>query len=142
MTELVGGANATEDTVMVDENALKDFKFSEYNPYAGEGCCEHLKEKYPGDHPQTFTVRVAAKLSLAGDRHLEREAQVYQRFPDHLSDHYTGFNACYPFHNPVPATAVVPNFYAYYVPESTKEKKYLSPILLYGASGALKILCL
>jgi hypothetical protein len=32
MTELVGGANATEDTMMVDENARKDLNFRSIIP--------------------------------------------------------------------------------------------------------------
>ncbi|KAI6101879.1 hypothetical protein F5141DRAFT_1008706 [Pisolithus sp. B1] len=66
--------------------------------------------------PCTSTFQVAAKLSIRHDSYPSREAQNYQAFPDHLFQHWNGYNLIRPIHNPVPLHAVVPQFYGYYIP--------------------------
>ncbi|TFY73015.1 hypothetical protein EWM64_g10997, partial [Hericium alpestre] len=49
---------------------------------------------------------------------LENEAETYNAFPRHLMEDWCGYNLVTPAHGfPVPATAVVPKFYGYYVPD-------------------------
>ncbi|KAF7311562.1 hypothetical protein MKEN_01058800 [Mycena kentingensis (nom. inval.)] len=88
-------------------------------PQRGRNCI-HLVNKYGmfliNPAPPTATVRVCAKLSKQGDRHLEREAKVYQALPAHLAEHYSGYNIVRPSREPVPVGAVVPQFYGYYLP--------------------------
>lgn len=98
-----------------------------------DGVCEHLRPK--GDPPTTARVRVAAKLSLSEDQHLEREATHYQQFPDHFFQHWSGYGATPPSHDPFPMDALVPQFYGYYKPEEDDSRKYLSPILLLEDCG-------
>jgi hypothetical protein len=109
-------------------------------------------------HPRTARVRVTAKLSLMGDRHLEREAGNYQAFPNHFFEHWNGYNILPPLHDPTPVGAVVPQFYGFYRPEAedkghsdvemksegsessdeecgSKPSNYLSPILLLEDCG-------
>ncbi|KAJ7168201.1 hypothetical protein C8R43DRAFT_1158115 [Mycena crocata] len=91
--------------------------------------------------PPTATVRVCAKLSIQDDTHLLREAKVYQAFPAHLSEHWSGYNLVgrhSPSRNPVPLNAVVPQFYGLYVPKPTPDeanKRYLSPVMLLENCG-------
>ncbi|KZP19805.1 hypothetical protein FIBSPDRAFT_684061, partial [Athelia psychrophila] len=61
-------------------------------------------------------------------------------FPQHLSEHWSGYNILPPLQNPVPLGAVVPQFYGYYVPETQTEgpgtkMPYLSPIMLLENCG-------
>ncbi|KZP17977.1 hypothetical protein FIBSPDRAFT_864368 [Athelia psychrophila] len=100
--------------------------------------CAHLKA--PARELHTAKVRVAAKLSIEHDLHLGREAERYQSFPQHLSEHWSGYNIIPPLQNPVPLGAVVPQFYGYYVPETQTESSgtkvpYLSPIMLLENCG-------
>ncbi|KZP19808.1 hypothetical protein FIBSPDRAFT_790201 [Athelia psychrophila] len=100
--------------------------------------CAHLTA--PAQELHTAKVRVAAKLSLEHDRHLGREAEQYQSFPQHLSEHWSGYNILPPLQNPVPLSAVVPQFYGYYVPATQTESSgtkvpYLSPIMLLENCG-------
>lgn len=89
----------------------------------------------------TAKVRVAAKLSKPGDDHLANEAANYQRFPDHLFKHWSGYylQQRHHFHDPVPCGAVVPQFYGHYLPEITSSERhtgrYLSPIVLIEDCG-------
>ncbi|RDB22951.1 hypothetical protein Hypma_009907 [Hypsizygus marmoreus] len=109
--------------------------------------CEHITP--PPPVPPTVKVRVVAKLSIQGDGHLEQEATNYQDFDRHMFEHWSGLNVMPPMHDPFPVGALVPQFYGYYVPEeeedvemgegddtaSTKERGYLSPILLMEDCG-------
>ncbi|KAJ7470260.1 hypothetical protein FB451DRAFT_1176331 [Mycena latifolia] len=106
-------------------------------PGRGENCA-HVRRGNEGARPPTATVRVCAKLSIQDDRHLAREAKVYQALPAHLSEHWSGYNLVRPSRAPVPVGAVVPQFYGYYVPapESTAGSGYLSPIMLLENCGA------
>jgi hypothetical protein len=120
------------------------------NPERGP-YCNHIRESTTlhSDVPLTSKVRVVAKLSVRGDSHLEREAKNYEDFPSHLFENWNGFNIIPPLHDPVPVSAVVPQFYGYYVPEEVEIKTgtdeegeksmshppYLSPILLLEDCG-------
>ncbi|KAF9483235.1 hypothetical protein BDN70DRAFT_342828 [Pholiota conissans] len=105
--------------------------------------CEHLAKE--NIHPLTAKVSVAAKLSINGDRHLEREAENYQAFPRHFFEHWNGYNIVYPVHHPVPVTPVIPQYYGYYVVserysnqkegDDVDDGEYLSPILLLEDCG-------
>jgi len=101
--------------------------------------CKHLRKHNKSMHPLTTKVRVAAKLSIPGDCHLEKEAVNYQKFPKHFFEHWSGYNILPPLHDPVPVGPLVPHFYGYYVPdeEDTVSRKghYLSPILLVEHCG-------
>ncbi|KAJ7043165.1 hypothetical protein C8F04DRAFT_1073861 [Mycena alexandri] len=86
--------------------------------------------------PPTAVVRVCAKLSREHDSHLAREAKVYQAFPAHLSEHWSGYNLVRPSHEPVPVGAVVPQFYGYYTPAACEPNAtYLSPVMLLEDCG-------
>lgn len=109
-----------------------DYQNLERAPY-----CEHLRKHSRSMHPLTTKVRLAAKLSIRGDGHLEREAVNYQKFPKHFFEHWSGYNILPPLHDPVPVGPLVPQFYGYYVPdeETVSRKDYLSPILLVEHCG-------
>ncbi|EGN98333.1 hypothetical protein SERLA73DRAFT_36963, partial [Serpula lacrymans var. lacrymans S7.3] len=47
---------------------------------------------------------------------LQNEARIYNAFPEHLMEHWSGLNLVTPLQNPVPVGAVVPRFYGYYYP--------------------------
>ena len=105
--------------------------------------CEHLDDGVP--RPPTSKVSVTAKLTIPDDhyeshsQHLRDEARVYQEFPRHLYEHWTGYNVVPPIMDPVPVGAVVPQFFGYYVPDiengPKKEGKFMSPILLLEHCG-------
>ncbi|KJA16343.1 hypothetical protein HYPSUDRAFT_58280 [Hypholoma sublateritium FD-334 SS-4] len=101
--------------------------------------CEH--EARRNREPTTFKARVAVKLSLPDDEHLDHEAENYQRFPTHFFQHWSGYNVVPPIHDPTPARAIVPQFYGYYVPEDASEDEddadapFLSPIILLEDCG-------
>lgn len=107
-------------------------------PHSEGPCCAHLTADRP-KRPLTVTVRVAAKLSIQDDSHLAREAQNYQKFPQHFFEHWSGFNLIPPIRNPVPVGALVPQFYGFYTPvmdtAAAKKARYLSPILLLEHCG-------
>ncbi|KAJ7243194.1 hypothetical protein B0H12DRAFT_1131374 [Mycena haematopus] len=102
--------------------------------------------------PQPATVRVAAKISSDDPDDLamlEHEARIYNAFPEHLSEDWSGFNAIseawsYDLHlldvaPIVPVTAVVPKFYGYFVPDSEQLEEKSSnarPILLIEDCGS------
>jgi hypothetical protein len=94
--------------------------------------CSHTYIRNP--YPSTTKVRVIAKLSIAGDVHLEAEAANYQKFPAHFFEHWNGYNVVPPLHDPTPVGAVVPQFYGLYEPEE-EHGKYLSPIMLLEDCG-------
>ena len=99
--------------------------------------CVHLSKGMAHPHPLVTKVRLAAKLSFCDEsdlRMLQREADNYQGFPKHFFEHWSGYNVCWPMHEPVPVAAVVPQFYGYYVPESASGT-YQSPILLVEQCG-------
>ncbi|KAE9402427.1 hypothetical protein BT96DRAFT_554781 [Gymnopus androsaceus JB14] len=75
--------------------------------------CPHSGSRLPG--PPTASVRVLAKLSRTGGRHLSQEASIYERLPESMSEHWTGFNVVPPLENPTPLGAIIPNYYGYYV---------------------------
>lgn len=89
-------------------------------------------------------VSVAAKLSFANaaDRDmLQTEARVYQSFPDHLSEDWTGYHymsKCRFNNNSgvVSACAVVPKSYGYYMPEAHEQWDILAPMLLVEECGS------
>ncbi|KAJ7583587.1 hypothetical protein C8J56DRAFT_1055338 [Mycena floridula] len=101
----------------------------------GQGpCCRHLRS--PESLPTTTRVRVVAKLSKEHDLHLEREGKAYQKLPSHMFQHWSGYNIIKPVYSPVPIGPIVPQFYGYYVPESSESKdQYLSPLLLLENCG-------
>ena len=108
----------------------------EHGPY-----CSHIQESLECEKvPLTAKTNVVVKLSIQDDPHLAREAENYQSFPTHLSEHWSGYNIIPPLHDPVPVGAVVPQFYGYYVPAENKpgdesSPTYLSPILLLENCG-------
>ncbi|KZT10551.1 uncharacterized protein LAESUDRAFT_673341 [Laetiporus sulphureus 93-53] len=87
----------------------------------------------------TGQVTVAAKLMKSCDRDcrrmLEREAWIYDQFPRHLMEDWSGYNYLPGFRCPTPVDAVVPKFYAYYVPEDEKLYPQRSAILLLEECG-------
>ncbi|PFH48330.1 hypothetical protein AMATHDRAFT_196740 [Amanita thiersii Skay4041] len=90
----------------------------------------------PALHPLTAKVSVVAKLSKQQDLHLEREASNYQIFPEHLFEHWSGYNLVEPLHHPVPIGPILPQFYGYYTPDKGENKRsYRSPILLMEYCG-------
>ena len=114
--------------------------------------CEHIATSPKGIHPLTAKVRVAAKLSMPYDPHLNAEAEVYQAFPRNFFEHWSGFNVVKPLKVPTPVGPLVPQFYGYYVadidpaefdsesPESESQfhryyRPYFSPILLLEDCG-------
>ena len=113
--------------------------------------CEHIATSQKGIHPLTAKVKVAAKLSIQHDHHLGKEAEVYQAFPRHFFEHWSGFNVIKPLKDPTPVGPLVPQFYGYYVPDidcgseqsdsddsrsgSPEIRQYLSPILLIEDCG-------
>ncbi|KAF8557552.1 hypothetical protein OG21DRAFT_1435130 [Imleria badia] len=108
--------------------------------YESQKSCTHEKQIFPSPVPRTTKFTVVAKLSLEDDPHLAREASNYQRFPEHFFHHYNGYTIINQFHTIVPVSAIVPQFYGYYVPKKDKEgnpdqPSYLSPILLLEHCG-------
>ena len=108
--------------------------------------CEHIATSNRGIHPLTAKVKVAAKLSVQHDLHLGREAEIYQAFPRHFFEHWSGFNLIKPLKEPTPVGPLVPQFYGYYVPDISPDQsdseslrsemcEYLSPILLLEYCG-------
>ncbi|KIJ15026.1 hypothetical protein PAXINDRAFT_99805 [Paxillus involutus ATCC 200175] len=106
------------------------------NPSYPETICEHRK-LYDKPVPRTARFLVAAKLSLPGDDHLEREAQNYLKFPAHFFQHWNGYNIVSSLQDPTPIGPVVPQFFGYYVPhiKLTWINYCLSPILLIEHCG-------
>ena len=118
MKEISGPVYKRERTYKGEIILIKRDRMNiEYQHPAGTGlgpCCHHHRTS----HPPTATVRVIAKISMARDDHLEKEARNYQKFPDHFFEYWTGFNLIPPLHDPVPLNALVPQFYGYYKPDS------------------------
>lgn len=85
------------------------------NPSFPDTICEHEVSKKK-QVPRTAKFRVAAKLSLPDDEHLEQEARIYLEFPAHFFQHWTGYNVVAPLHDPTPVGALVPQFFGYYTP--------------------------
>lgn len=66
----------------------------------------------------TGEVTVAAKTAFKNHeaRELHRnEGKIYDAFPEHMMEDWSGLNLVSPIVNPVPVGAVVPKFYGYYV---------------------------
>ncbi|KIK65213.1 hypothetical protein GYMLUDRAFT_83088 [Collybiopsis luxurians FD-317 M1] len=64
-------------------------------------------------------VSVATKMAFTHGSEkelIEQEGKVYDAFPEHLMQSYSGFNLVPPISHPVPATACVPKFFGYYIP--------------------------
>ncbi|KAG6872071.1 hypothetical protein C0995_013325 [Termitomyces sp. Mi166 len=96
--------------------------------------CSHLKGTLYV--PEMARVRVAAKLSFEGDKHLKQEARNYQAFDSHFFEHWSGLNVVPGIKDPVPVGPIVPQFYGYYVPEDVSiYEGYRSPILLLEDCG-------
>ena len=107
--------------------------------------CQHII----GDGPQpppSVRVSMIAKLAFPDDedsephhQFLHQEAENYQNFPDHIFQHWNGYNIIPPVHDPTPVGAVAPNFYGFYVPDESnlpiKNGEYMSPILLLEHCG-------
>lgn len=101
----------------IDVSAYVHWQDGVHTPY-----CKHYAGTDPYKaHPPTARVRVVAKLSKRGDDHLLQEAENYQAFPRHMFEHWSGFNVVPPLHDPVPASAIVPQFYGHYVPDEMQE---------------------
>lgn len=89
----------------------------------------------------TGQVTVAAKVAMPGSSAramLHTEADIYNKFPKHLMEDWSGFNLVAPHKWPVPADAIVPKFYGYYVPVKSRQtlsQRSLSPILLVEECG-------
>lgn len=117
---------------------LKHMEFQCRPPF-----CKHLDRGILA--PPSQRVSVTAKLCLPDDyeeahsRHLRDEAACYQEFPDHMFEHWNGYNVLQPMHDPTPVGAVVPQFYGFYVPDGEnqpiKDGDYMSPILLLEHCG-------
>ncbi|THU82401.1 hypothetical protein K435DRAFT_613072, partial [Dendrothele bispora CBS 962.96] len=79
------------------------------------------------------------------DTHLVNESKNYQRFPDWMSEHWSGLTFALPIRNLARCGAIVPSWYGYYVPDEGEEtaedgegdrgKHYLSPIMLMEDCG-------
>jgi hypothetical protein len=135
-------------------------KLAYQNPY--NNLCSHRTVTNVCPVPRTTRFTVAAKLSIEHDKHLAREAENYQNFPEHFFQHWSGYNLVPPIRNPVPVHALVPQFFGYYTPvlehenqekvkdeekgdedeedtdeeeEASVQKPYLSPILLLEHCG-------
>ncbi|KAI0357717.1 hypothetical protein OH77DRAFT_1398151 [Trametes cingulata] len=70
-------------------------------------------------HSPTGQVTVAAKLAYArctAHNLLRNEARVYNSFPKNVQQEYCGYNIVPQCRFPVPATAIVPKFFGYYLP--------------------------
>ncbi|KAF8123290.1 hypothetical protein EV363DRAFT_1272880 [Boletus edulis] len=106
------------------------------SPSLPDTLCKHQAETMK-PVPRTARFRVAAKLSLPGDPHLEHEASNYSKFPAHFFQHWTGYNVVPPLHDPTPVGALVPQFFGYYTPDSDGKRSntYRSPILLIEHCG-------
>lgn len=115
---------------------------AEYQNSSRKPYCPHIQKLDFGDfatHPLTARVRVAAKLSMEDDDHLEREASNYQRFPDYFFEQYSGYHLVPDLRQVIPVGAIVPQFYGYYVPDEScaqNHDEYLSPILLLEDCGS------
>ncbi|KAJ7487805.1 hypothetical protein FB451DRAFT_1528490, partial [Mycena latifolia] len=104
----------------------------------GEPFCLAQHKDQPASVP---TVRVAAKITFSGadDRAmLENEGRIYDAFPEHLSEDWSGYNAIGESvtrytDGRVPATAMVPKFYGFFVP--VEESSRGRPILLMEDCG-------
>ncbi|ESK83600.1 hypothetical protein Moror_12053 [Moniliophthora roreri MCA 2997] len=64
--------------------------------------------------PPTMKVGITAKISIPGDGHLAREVTNYERFLRSFAEHWSGYNLCYPLHDPTPCGAITPAFYGFY----------------------------
>ncbi|KDR77176.1 hypothetical protein GALMADRAFT_155822 [Galerina marginata CBS 339.88] len=123
-----GPFRAIETTVGYQNIERKPYKY-----------CSHSSN--PAVHPLTAKTLVAAKLSIQHDKHLEREAENYQTFPRDFFEHYTGYNIVKPLTYPTPVSALVPQFYGYYVLDESDTRnakgksRYLSPIMLIEECG-------
>ncbi|KAG6379393.1 hypothetical protein JVT61DRAFT_11858 [Boletus reticuloceps] len=106
------------------------------SPSLPDTLCKHQAETMK-PVPRTARFRVAAKLSLPGDPHLEHEASNYLKFPAHFFQHWTGYNVIPPLHDPTPVGALVPQFFGHYTPDSDGKRSntYRSPILLIEHCG-------
>ena len=107
---------------------------AERGPY-----CSHISKRMHADgqgpHPLTARVSLVAKLSK-GDGHLENEAINYEKFPQHLFEHWNGYNVTKPLKQyPVPVGAVVPQYYGYYELDQGTRRGFMSPILLMESCG-------
>ncbi|PCH41256.1 hypothetical protein WOLCODRAFT_137276 [Wolfiporia cocos MD-104 SS10] len=93
-------------------------------------------------HSPGGRVTVAAKMSFPKESArdmLENEAKMYNIFPKHLMEDWSGYYLVTPHKFPVPADAVVPKFFGYYVPVDDETSKGSSlgrsPILLLEECG-------
>ncbi|KAK2459359.1 hypothetical protein APHAL10511_008623 [Amanita phalloides] len=114
------------------------------NAERGPYCSHILKRMHLDDrggitdtlrpHPLTARVSLVAKLST-GDEHLDREAAHYEGFPEHLFEHWTGYNMVAPLYEPTPVNAVIPQYYGYYEFDTPTRGMSMSPILLMENCG-------
>lgn len=85
----------------------------------------------------TGEVTVAAKTAFNDydeRKMLADEGKIYDAFPEHLMESWSGFNLVAPLKDPVPVGPVVPRFYGYYVCNNDPTER-LSPILLQEECG-------
>ncbi|KAI0752590.1 hypothetical protein C8Q80DRAFT_1147148 [Daedaleopsis nitida] len=71
----------------------------------------------------TGQVTVAAKLAYnrcTAHGLLHNEARVYDSLPNHVQEDWCGYNVVPQCRFPVPASAIVPKFYGYYLPVDEK----------------------
>lgn len=91
------------------------------------------------------TVRVMAKVALQNRlarELLDNEGEIYNSFPQHLSEEYCGLHLLTPeMTSLVPSAAVTPKFFGYYIPIEGQETRdtptweHRSPILLVEDCG-------
>ena len=88
-----------------------------------------------------ITTSVAVKISDNEDRQLYHEARIYQDFPSHLFEHWSGYyimNRKHLLKYPAPLDPVVPQFYGFYTPESCESNEAfpdLQPLMLIEYCG-------
>lgn len=74
-------------------------------------------------HSPTGQVTVAAKLAYprcTAHNLLRNEGRVYDTFPSHIQEEHCGYNIVPQCRFPVPATAIVPKFFGYYLPVNAR----------------------
>jgi hypothetical protein len=88
-------------------------------------------------------VTVAVKRASQTWKHVNmllHEGKIYNQFPTHLQESWSGYNMVPNLFEPVPIGPVVPKFYGFYVPNTTEvavegESPTKSPLLLIEECG-------
>ncbi|EEB90956.1 hypothetical protein MPER_10768, partial [Moniliophthora perniciosa FA553] len=73
----------------------------------------NMRHAFSGEQrlPPTMKVGITAKISIPGDGHLRGEATNYEKFPRDFAEHWSGYNLCYPLHDPTPCGAITPGVF-------------------------------